>query len=223
MGLLLAGVGSCQRGNAASESSDQASARTLLFDPDRDEWRSEAPDSFDVQIETNKGDIVLRVLRPWAPIGVDRFYNLVRHGYYDDQRFFRVRADFIVQFGIAGDPSIMRVWRDRTMPDDPVVASNRRGTLAYAMTGPGTRTTQVYINWIDNIRLDEQGFAPFARVINGMDVLDRLNAEYDERAGGGMRGGRQGPLMEGGNAYLDREFPRLDRLNRVVIIRRWGS
>ena len=195
--------------------------REMLYQPDHPSWQTHAPDSFEVQFETNKGSFVVRAHRDWAPIGTDRFYHLVRHGFYDDQRFFRVRAGFIVQFGISGDPSVMAHWRDRAMPDDPVVASNTIGTIAYAMTGPNTRTTQVYINWADNNRLDAQGFAPFANVVSGMGVVDLINAEYNETAGGGMRGGRQGPVMAEGNAYLDREFPRLDRIEHAVIIRQW--
>lgn len=156
--------------------------------------------------------------RDWAPIGVDRFYNLVRTGFYDDSRFFRVREGFIVQFGLPGDPAVTAIWYDLAMPDDPVVQSNTRGSVAYAMTGPDTRTTQLYINLDDNVQLDEQGFAPIARVVAGMDVVESLYAEYDESAGGGMRGGNQGRIIAGGNAHLDAEYPKLDRLIRVSLV-----
>lgn len=175
------------------------------------------PNVYDVRVETTKGTFVIEVHRAWAPRGADHFAELVRAGFYNDSRLFRVRAGFIAQFGIAGDPRVEAQWRGRTIPDDPVRQSNVRGTIAYAMTGPGTRATQVYINLADNRRLDAQGFAPFGRVIEGMDVVDRFYAGYGESAGGGMRGGKQQPLMEGGNAYLDRAYPLLDRIVRATV------
>ena len=176
-----------------------------------------APDQFTVSLETNKGLIELEVHRDWAPRGADRFYSLVRQGFYNDQRFFRVRAGYIAQFGISGDPAIARIWKGRAMADDSVRTSNVRGTLAYAMTGPNTRTTQIYINLSDNVSLDAQGFAPFARVSKGMDVADRLYSGYGETAGGGMRGGKQAPILEGGNDYLTQNFPKLDYIIRAAI------
>src|SRR5262249_22731626 len=134
-------------------------------------------------------------------------------------RFFRVRAGFIVQFGIAGDPKVAAVWRGATIGDDPVRQSNTRGTIAYAMTGLNARTTQLYINLSDNSRLDADGFAPIGKVIEGMAMVDGLYAGYGESAGGGMRGGKQGPIFDGGNGYLDREFPKLDRLVRASLLR----
>ena len=189
-----------------------------LLDPNHAVWHEKAPESFRVVIETTKGDFTLEVHRSWAPRGIDRFYNLVRAGFYDDSRFFRVREGFIAQFGIPGDPEVTTVWKDRAIPDDPVKESNTRGTLAYAMTGPDTRTTQIYINLQDNTRLDAEGFAPIGKVIQGMDVVDRLYAGYDEKAGGGMRGGRQGKILQEGNAWLDRDFPMLDKLESAKIV-----
>ncbi|HKG90885.1 MAG TPA: peptidylprolyl isomerase [Gemmatimonadaceae bacterium] len=180
-------------------------------------WSRPAPDSFRVRVETTRGAFLIDVHRAWAPAGADRFYNLVRAGFFDDSRFFRVRAGFIAQFGIPGDPAVAAAWRTRTIPDDPVRQRNERGFVSYAMTGPDTRTTQLFINLGDNTRLDAEGFAPIGRVVEGMDVVDRLYAGYGEDAGGGMRGGKQGPLFEGGNAYLDRAFPRLDRLVRARV------
>jgi homoserine O-acetyltransferase len=148
---------------------------------------------------------------------VERLYQLVGAGFFDDSRFFRVRAGFIAQFGIAGDSATAAAWRERTIPDDPVAEHNTRGSVAFAMTGPGTRTTQLYINLKDNLDLDAQGFAPLGRVVTGMEVVDRLYAGYDERAGGGMRGGKQDPIFQGGNRYLDGAFPRLDRLVRATL------
>jgi cyclophilin family peptidyl-prolyl cis-trans isomerase len=191
--------------------------RAALLNPNHDIWRERAPQVFRVRFETSKGDFVLEAHRAWAPIGVDRFYNLVRTGFYDDSRFFRVRAGFIAQFGLPGDPAVTAVWRDLAMPDDPVVESNTKGSVAYAMTGPDTRTTQLYINLDDNVQLNGQGFAPIARVVAGMDVVESLYAGYDESAGGGMRGGRQGRIIAEGNAHLDAEFPNLDRLIRAAI------
>jgi cyclophilin family peptidyl-prolyl cis-trans isomerase len=158
------------------------------------------------------------VRREWAPQGADRFFALAAAGFFDDSRFFRVVAGFVAQFGVAGDPAVTTAWRDRKIPDDPVRQSNVRGTIAYAMTGPGTRSTQLYVNLADNTRLDGQGFAPIGRIARGMDAVDRLYAGYGEQAGGGMRGGRQGKLLAGGNAWLDAEFPKLDRLLRVRIL-----
>jgi len=180
-------------------------------------WRHKAPAVFRVKFETSKGDFVVESRREWAPQGAGRLYNLARAGFFDDSRFFRVRAGFIAQFGIPGDPAVAAVWKSQTIPDDPVRQSNTRGFVSYAMTGPDARTTQLFINLGDNSRLDKEGFAPVGRVVEGMEVIDRLYAGYGEAAGGGMRGGKQGAIFEGGNAYLDREFPLLDRLLRATV------
>jgi homoserine O-acetyltransferase len=205
---------------AAQSATAAGAAREALLDPRHAHWRERAPDTFRVRVETSQGAFVVEAHRAWAPVGADRFYNLVRAGFFDDSRFYRVRAGFIAQFGIPGDPAVAAAWRDQAMPDDsvsPARQSNTRGTIAYAMTGPHTRTTQLFVSLADNTRLDTEGFAPIGRVVEGMDVVDRLYAGYDEGAGGGMRGGKQGPIFEGGNAYLDRAFPRLDRLLRARI------
>ncbi len=177
--------------------------------------------AFQVRFETTQGPFVVEAHPEWAPQGVARFRELVSARYFDDSRFFRVVAKFIAQFGIAGDPKVTAAWKGRTIPDDPPGKSrqsNLRGTLAFAMTGLGTRTTQIYVNLADNPRLDAQGFAPIGRVVSGMDVVDRLYAGYGEGAGGGMRGGQQGKMLEGGNAYLDASFPKLDHLVRALIV-----
>jgi len=176
-------------------------------------------DVFDVRLETSKGRIVIEVHREWAPIGAARFHDLVRRGYYDDTRVFRVVAGRWAQFGINGDPRVSARWRHRTIPDDPPRVSNARGTVAFAFAVPQGRTTQVFISLADNTSLDAQGFAPFGRVTEGMEVADALESTYGETAGGGIRAGRQEPLFAGGNAYLDREFPRLDRILRAAITR----
>jgi peptidyl-prolyl cis-trans isomerase A (cyclophilin A) len=178
-----------------------------------------APPQFRVRLESTKGPIVIEVHRDWAPHGADRFYELVTSGYYDDSRFFRVVKGQWAQFGINGDPRVATRWRTMTIPDDPNKASVVRGRVAFAFKDPNGRTTQVYISLRDNTAQDTQGFAPFGEVVEGMDVADALNSEYGENAGGGIRGGRQQPLFDGGNAYLDREYPRLDRLIRARIVR----
>jgi len=172
-----------------------------------------------VQLDTTKGQIVIEVNREWAPQGADRFYELVASGYYDDNRFFRVVAGRWAQFGINGDPAVAKQWRGKAIPDDPRKESNVRGTVAFAFAVPNGRTTQVYIALNDlSSTQDAQGFAPFGRVVSGMEVADALNSEYGENSGGGIRAGKQQPLFDGGNAYLDREFPRLDRIVRARVI-----
>ena len=183
------------------------------------EFQARAPEAFRVRLDTTKGPIVLEVRRAWAPHGVDRFHALVRAGYYDDAAIFRVRAGVFAQFGIHGEPAIARRWRTRTIPDDPRVLSNVRGTVAYAFKDPHGRTTQVYINLRDNSeKHDAEPFVPFARVVEGMQVADALYAEYGERAGGGIRAGKQDPVFEGGNAYLRHNFPKLDYIKRATIV-----
>ena len=139
-----------------------------------------APDVYKVKFDTSKGSFVVEVHRDWAPNGADRFYNLVENGFYNDARFFRVISDFMVQFGINGNPKISQVWQDANIPDDPVKQSNIRGMITFATAGPDTRTTQVFINFGDNAALDGQGFSPFGKVISGMDVVDSLYAGYGE-------------------------------------------
>jgi homoserine O-acetyltransferase len=171
------------------------------------------------RFETTQGDFVVEVERDRAPLGVDRFYNLVRLGYYDDTRFHRVREGYIVQFGLHGDPAVNRAWLHQQLQDDPARGSNVRGTFAFARSPePRTRNTQIYINLGDNTRNDAEPFALFGWVVEGMDVLDRLYSGYGEESGSGVRQGRQGPIIEGGNSYLDREFPLLDRLIRARIL-----
>jgi len=189
-----------------------------LGDPSSAYWKKHAPARYRVRIETTRGAIVLDVHREWAPTGADRFYNLVRAGFYDNSRFYRVTARF-AQFGIAGEPSVAKVWKSPALTDDPVRQSNTRGRFAFAMTGPDTRTTQIYICKVDMTSQDGDGFSPFGEISAGMDVVDALYAGYGENAGGGMRGGKQGRIFEEGNAHLDRDFPQLDRLIRARILR----
>ena len=156
--------------------------------------------------------------RDWAPRGADRLYELIKAGYYDDTRFTRVVPNFIVQFGIARDSATNAKWKDATIVDDSVKASNVEGTFGFAMRKPNDRTTQIYISLTDNSRLDTAGFSPVGRVVRGMDVVKSIYSGYGESSGGGVRAGKQGPLMNGGNAYVDREYPKLDRLIRITII-----
>ena len=178
----------------------------------------QAPATYKVKFDTTKGAFVVQVTRDWAPIGADRFYNLVKNGFYDNVRFFRVISGFMVQFGISGDPSIMAKWREASIKDDPVTQSNKHGYITFATAGPNTRTSQVFINFNDNTQLDQMGFAPFGRVISGMDVVDKLNAEYGEGAPRG-RGPDQGRMQQEGNAYLAKDFPRLDYVKKATIER----
>jgi peptidyl-prolyl cis-trans isomerase A (cyclophilin A) len=197
----------------------QAPNRDVLLNPDSPEMSKPAPAVSRILLDTSKGRIVLEMTRAWSPHGADRFYNLVRHGYYDEARFFRIRAATWAQFGIAADPRIATVWRDRTIPDDPRVVSNERGTVDFAFKDPNGRTTQVFINLKDNAAThDAEPFVPFARVIEGMDVADALYADYGEKAGGGIRGGRQDPIFAEGNAFFLRGFPKLDYIKRGVVV-----
>ena len=176
----------------------------------------QAPASYKVKFDTTKGAFVIQVTRAWAPHGADRFYNLVKNGFYDNVRFFRVISGFMVQFGINGDPQLSARWRAASIPDDPVTQSNKRGMITFATAGPNTRTTQVFINFADNTNLDGMGFAPFGRIVSGMNVVDAINAEYGEGAPRG-RGPDQGKLQNEGNAYLAREFARMDYIKKATI------
>ena len=178
--------------------------------------REPAPAIYRARFDTSKGVFVIQVNRAWAPNGADRFYNLVKNGYYDNVRFFRVIPGFMVQFGIHGDPGVSAQWRQAQIPDDKVTQSNKRGYVTFATAGPNTRTTQVFINFGDNAGLDGQGFSPFGQVIQGMDVVDRLNPEYGEGAPRG-RGPDQGRLQQEGNAYLQKDFSRMDFVRKATI------
>ncbi|HLN01215.1 MAG TPA: peptidylprolyl isomerase [Bryobacteraceae bacterium] len=176
-----------------------------------------APDSYKVQFDTSKGQFVVAVTRGWAPLGADRFYTLVKSGFYDGARFFRVRPGFVVQFGIAGDPAVNAKWRNANLQDDPVAQSNRPGTITYAAErSPNTRSTQVFINLADNVRLDATRFAPFGAVTQGMDVVSQFYSDYGEIRPMGT-GPDEGRAEAEGNAYFVREFPRLDYIKNATI------
>jgi peptidyl-prolyl cis-trans isomerase A (cyclophilin A) len=178
------------------------------------------PVVFRVKVETTAGNFIIETHRDWSPHGADRFYSLVRSKYYDDSRFFRVVPGRWAQFGISGNPAIAQQQRHVTIPDDTLKQHNTPGYVAFSNTGPNTRSTQVYINLGDNsARNDvEAGFAPFGKVVEGMDVVEKLYGGYGEHSGGGMRAGHQDEMFEGGNTYLDREFPKLDKLIRATIV-----
>jgi homoserine O-acetyltransferase len=187
--------------------------------PDSAEPDRRAPEICRVRLDTTKGRIVLELRRAWAPHGVDRFYRLVRAGYYDDTAVFRIRAGVWAQFGIHRDPAVAQRWRTRTIADDPPALSNLRGAVSFAFKDRDGRTTQVFINLRDNhSALDPEPFVPFAQVIEGMEVADALYADYGEQAGGGIRAGKQDPVFEGGNPYLHRNFPKLDYIVRATLV-----
>ena len=175
-----------------------------------------APDVYKVKFDTSQGTFEIEVHRDWAPNGADRFYNLVKNGFYNDTRFFRVIKGFMVQFGICGNPKISQVWRNANIPDDPVEESNLRGFVTFATAGPNTRTSQVFINYGDNPSLDGQGFAPFGKVISGLDVVQHLYSNYGEGAPRG-EGPDQSRVQTEGNAYLQKNFPQLDYIKKATI------
>jgi len=175
-----------------------------------------ALDVYKVKFDTSQGTFEIEVHRAWAPNGADRFYNLVKNGFYNDTRFFRVIKGFMVQFGINGNPKISQVWRNANIADDPVEESNLRGFVTFATAGPNTRTTQVFINYGDNPSLDGQGFAPFGKVISGLDVVQHLYSNYGEGAARG-EGPDQSRVQTEGNAYLQKNFPQLDYIKKATI------
>jgi peptidyl-prolyl cis-trans isomerase A (cyclophilin A) len=175
--------------------------------------KAKAPDNYKVQFTTTKGDFVIEVHRDWAPLGADRFYNLVRAGFFTDAAFFRAIPNFMVQFGISAKPAVNQAWAKTEIKDDPVKQSNKRGYLTFATAGPNTRTTQLFINLKDNAFLDPMGFAPFGEVTSGMEVVDKLYTGY----GDAPRGPNQGRITAEGKAYLDKDFPMLDSIKSAKI------
>jgi len=175
-----------------------------------------APATYKVDFDTSVGAFVVEVHRDWAPNGADRFYNLVKSGFFSDVRFFRVIPGFMVQFGIHGDPSIASAWQAARIPDDKVKASNKRGYVTFATAGPNTRTTQVFINFGDNAGLDSQGFSPFGRISKGMEVVDKIYSAYGEGAPQG-RGPSQGRIQSEGNTYLTKDFPKMDYIKKATL------
>ena len=178
--------------------------------------KEQAPETFRADFDTSKGRFTIQVTRAWAPNGADRFYNLVKNGYYDDCRFFRVLDNFMAQVGLNGNPTIQSAWVAARIQDDPVKESNRRAYVTFATAGPNTRTTQFFINFRDNSNLDTMGFSPFGRVVSGMDVVGKLYNGYGEGAPRG-NGPNQGRIQSEGNVYLNKDFPNLDFIETATI------
>jgi peptidyl-prolyl cis-trans isomerase A (cyclophilin A) len=175
-----------------------------------------APDVFRVKFETSKGDFVVQVNKEWAPLGADRFFELVQSRFFDGGRFFRVMPRFMVQFGINGDPKVSELWANARLKDDPVKQSNTKGRITFATSGPSSRTTEVFINYVDNARLDKQGFAPFGEVVSGMDAVEKFYSAYGDVAPRG-NGPNQSYIETQGNDYLERSFPRLDSIKKASV------
>jgi peptidyl-prolyl cis-trans isomerase A (cyclophilin A) len=193
----------------------------MPFDPallNPSELKAQAPATYEVKFVTTKGDFTVRVTREWAPLGADRFYNLVQHGFYNDASLFRVVPGFVVQFGISAYPQVSKVWQSANIRDDRVAHSNKKGTITFATAGPNTRTTQVFINLGNNGMLDSQGFAPFGEVVEGMSVVESLYGGYADQPTG-----HQGEITSEGNPYLQRTFPKLDSIRTASIVSHSGS
>lgn len=196
---------------AKAANKQAAGSKALLGEPSV--LTARAPDVFNAKFETTRGTITFEVTRAWSPNGADRFYNLVKNGFFDGVKFFRVVPNFVVQFGIHGDPALAGKWLRSTIQDDPVKESNKRGMLTFAKSGaPNSRSTQIFINLQDNVRLDEMGFSPFGRVLEGMDVVDALYGGYGE----GLTQ-LQGEIAAQGNPYLEAKFPLLDAIKTAAI------
>lgn len=195
-------------------------ARVASFDPallQPATLRAKAPAEYEVKFVTTAGEFTIKVTRAWAPIGADRFYNLVRHHFYDGASFFRVLPGFMAQFGISAYPEVSKVWEHATIKDDPIVQSNHRGFVSFATAGPNTRTTQVFINYGNNEALDRSGFSAFAVVSDGMEVVDKLYNGYGEGAPDG-HGPDQGLISTRGRAYLEKGFPKLDSIRSATLV-----
>ena len=205
----------------AEEPATEAGINRILYFPDR--LVETAPEAFQVRFETTAGDFVVDVTRSWAPNGADRLYNLVKNGYYEGVYFYRVIGGFMAQFGMHGEPQVQVRWSQANIVDDSVVASNTRGTVTYAMGGPNTRTTQLFINFGDNSRLDRDGFAPVGRVSEGMDVVDLIHSGYGELADFGGTGPRAYNISSQGNQYLADNFPDLDHIITATIVEPAGG
>jgi peptidyl-prolyl cis-trans isomerase A (cyclophilin A) len=206
--IVLAAVAALAVSVASAQA--PAAAKPNLKNPAA--FKEQAPATYKASFETSAGTFVVEVHRDWAPIGADRFYNLVKSGFFENVRFFRVIPGFMVQFGMHGDPAVGAAWRTAQIKDDPVKQSNKRGYITFATAGPNTRTTQIFINFADNASLDGQGFAPFGQIVSGMDVVDKLNASYGARPGDD-----QSNIGAGGNAYLEKTYPKLDFIKKATI------
>ena len=213
--ILLAAVviAGCGNGDSVDAANTDATERNkVLMDADSPEMKKQAPAAFMARFDTNKGAFVIAVERKLSPHGADRFYNLVRNGYFDGNKFFRVLPGFIVQWGMNGDPAINKIWSESRILDDPVQISNKKGTITFAKPGsPNARSTHLFINYADNTNLDGQGFAPFGHVSEGMEVVEAINSEYKQAP-------NQRMISEGGNAYLNEHYPKLDTILSAKIV-----
>jgi peptidyl-prolyl cis-trans isomerase A (cyclophilin A) len=201
---------------ASKAASRPGAARTSAANPAL--LKAKAPDVFKAEFNTTKGDFVIEVHRDWAPLGADRFYNMVKSGFFTDIYFFRVVPKFMVQFGIPGNPKVAAAWGKANIKDDPQKESNKRGMITFAMGGPNTRTTQLFINFADNTRLDSLNFPPFGSVVSGMDVVDQIYSGYGEMSVMGGSGPDPGKIESEGNAYLAKSFPKLDKINSAKLL-----
>jgi cyclophilin family peptidyl-prolyl cis-trans isomerase len=220
LGITTAFLVGCAHSQTPGASLSPTQRATLLLDPESVEWRATAPPVSQLRFETSKGVFVLELVRAWGPIGADRLYNLARLGYYNNTRVHRVRPGYIAQWGLHGDSAVNAAWKGRYLRDDPPRSHNARGTFAFSYEGPGrenTRNTQIYVNLADNVRNDAEPFTILGTVIEGMAVVDSLYGGYGEESGSGVRQGKQGPLERGGNRFMDREFPLLDRITTVTV------
>jgi len=213
----------CQTQKSVGEATTEVSLNLKEIKPDMEKLinpekaNEKAPEKFQVEFKTTKGNFTIEVQRVWSPNGADRFFNLVKAGFFNDIAFFRVLDGFVAQFGIHGNPEVSAVWRNQNIPDDPVIESNLKGTISFATAGPNTRTTQFFINYADNTRLDDMGFSPFGKVVKGMEVVEKLYSGYGEGAPNGD-GPNQGQIQMSGNQYLKSEFPKLDYIISASIL-----
>lgn len=205
---------------AAASAAAPAPPSDALLHPNVTKFTAQGPDSFAVHVVTSRGAFDLKVHRSWSPKGSDRLYYLFSNNYYDGIRFFRVISGFMAQFGMSGDTGVERTWKDLNLSDEPVTHSNKRGTLTFADAGPDTRSTQLFINYRDNSPLDGSGFTPVGEVTNGMSVVDSLYSGYGEGAPGGQ-GPDQTKITAEGNAYLMRDFPKLDYIVTAHVSQEW--
>lgn len=207
---LLVAVAACGKKDSGGTPPAAPVAPDALTNPASPANQGPAPETYRAKFQTSAGDFTIEVTRAWAPIGADRLYHLIRSGFYDGDRFFRVLPGFVVQFGLNGSPAVNTAWRHASILDDPVTQHNAAGTVVFATAGPNTRTTQLFINYSDNVRLDGMGFAPVGRVVDGMDVVQRINSEYQQTPD-------QDLIERQGNAYLTQAFPRLDFIKTATI------
>ena len=214
---LFAAIAAAKAEDAKPELKERLVPATPAY-ADPSKLTEKAPETFKAQFDTTKGKITIEVTRSLSPNGADRFFNMVRSGYFKDIAFFRVVPGFMCQFGIHGDPSVSAKWREASITDDPVKGSNARGTITFAMGGPNTRTTQLFINFADNTRLDGMGFPPFGKVVEGMDVVDKINGEYGDMPQQGGSGPNPGRIAAEGNTYLKKNFPNLDYIKSAAIV-----